>query len=202
MDCLDKQVRVWSRETSSLSKPLTPDYLACRLRGCSTDENVVLLSCPRTSSSAELLLYKLAEGILFSYRYPGNADHAVVALSSRRVLAASLPNDTVELFNWDTGSCSRLENKSSAEPRQLVFSPNGELLVSSSTDGNVYLWKLSTLDKRLVGTFSSHPNLAFSPHNMQIATSDAYTIAILDLQETTNPSIGHASKIAGPILFP
>jgi WD40 repeat protein len=111
--------------------------------------------------------------------------------NDRKYVAANLDNDVV-IIDWQTNpngnlphECAQVEKLQghSAEIRSLVFSPDGNYLLSTSLDGTAILWDAKTWQqlRTLIGHDGEITSAAFSPDSKFIVTGGAdKTIRIWD----------------------
>ena len=116
-----------------------------------------------------------------------------------RILAARCTNDTVKLWNVDSGAeMRRLDNAGNV--LCLSFSPDGQTMAAGNWDGEVNLWNVTTGERglplqRQAGQLWS---LAFSPDGKMLATgSSDQTVRFWNVSTGKEESklIGHGSEV-------
>ncbi len=107
------------------------------------------------------------------------------------LLVSSSDDQTVRLWNAETGECLHILRGHSQGIRSIAFSPGGELLASSSDDQTICLWDVagSPLEQPrriLRGHAGRIRTIAFSPDGKTLASgSDDGTIKLWDVQAGT-----------------
>jgi len=90
-------------------------------------------------------------------------------------LASGSKDQTVRLWDTDTGDELAILRKHTGWTNVLAFSPNGKRLASGSTDKRVHLWDTDT--RELITTLTGHLNsiaaLSFSPDGKTLASGSA-----------------------------
>jgi WD40 repeat protein len=117
-----------------------------------------------------------------------NGVYSVAISPDGQTLASCGEDNTVKIWNLNTGELLRTIPGHSDEIYSVTFSPNGQLLASSSGDKTVKLWNWET--GRLLRTLSGHADkvysVTFSPDGQTLASSSAdKTIRIWDLSTGT-----------------
>jgi len=110
-------------------------------------------------------------------------------------MLASASDHLVRFWNVQTGQL-QYEIPHPGYPRSVAFSPDGNLLVSGGSDGNVYLWRVAT--QTLQHTFVGHTReifaVAYSPDGQFIASAGSDCTR---LWEVSTGSIIHIFHTAG-----
>jgi WD40 repeat protein len=114
---------------------------------------------------------------------------STVAISpDGKCLASGGFDDTIKLWNLDTGELLHTLTKHSQPVLAVTFSPDGQTLISGSVDDTIKLWNLDTGDT--IGTIGEHSDsvtsiadsLALTPDGQAIASgSDDNTIKLWQL---------------------
>jgi WD40 repeat protein len=102
-----------------------------------------------------------------------------VVFSPVAQLMVSISYNTTLLWNTETGDLVRKFEDPSGIPLGTIFSPDGQLLASASSDGTVKLWETSTGD--LVETLNqSHAScLSFSPDGKVVVCTSGDMLYLL-----------------------
>lgn len=101
-----------------------------------------------------------------------------------KILASGSGDQTVKLWDVDTGECIRTL-KENSPVRSVAFSPDGKILAIGSDDGTVRLWDVGTW--QCFRTLNEHKNwvwsVAFSPDGKILATgSEDKTVRLWDVR--------------------
>jgi WD40 repeat protein len=89
----------------------------------------------------------------------------------------------------------------------VVFSPDGQLVASSSCDHPVRLWNVQTGDSRALfkGRANSVWNVVFSPNGHFVAAiSDDHTVRLWDAQTGDSRAVlkGHSDRVFNVVFSP
>ncbi len=114
---------------------------------------------------------------------------STVAISpDGKCLASGSFDDTIKLWNLETGELLHTLTKHLQPVLAIAFSPDGQTLISGSVDDTIKLWNLDTGE--MIGTIGEHSgsvtsiadSLAISPDGQAIASgSDDHTIKLWQL---------------------
>jgi WD40 repeat protein len=123
-----------------------------------------------------------------------------------KILAAACDNDTLKLWNVETGQeMRRLDN--AGEVLCLSFSPDGQTVAAGNWAGEVQLWNVATGERvlPLLGHTTIVWSLAFSPDGRMLATgSTDQTIRFWNLTTGKEESklVGHGSDVKAVAFAP
>ena len=114
------------------------------------------------------------------------------------ILASGSYDDTIRLWNVDTGELRRILEGHTDNVQHVAFSPTGLILASASDDGTIRLWDINTGDviKILEGHADRIRHVAFSPTGLILAsTGGDGTIRLWDINtgeplKTITPASG------------
>ena len=121
-----------------------------------------------------------------------------------RILASGSRDETVRLWDVDTGKERSTLTAHTSDVNSVAFSPNGRALASCSGDlvsgdNTVRLWNVS--NRALLATLEGHTDdvtsVAFSPHGRKLASASSDNTVRLwnvDSEETTNILTGHTHR--------
>jgi WD40 repeat protein len=122
-----------------------------------------------------------------------------VAVSPKgQTLASGGDDNTIKLWNLNTGQEALTLSGHSAAVRAVTFSPDGQTLASGSDDKTIKLWDLRT--GQAIFTLSGHSQavtaVAISPDGQTLASgSDDQTIKMWDLEAGTRLNLKTAGEI-------
>jgi WD40 repeat protein len=133
--------------------------------------------------------------------YP-NASH-----SDENLLAGCLDENTLGLWNINTGELLRTFEGHTAQIWSVVFSPDGQTLASSSRDGTIKLWDVDKGQcfQTLLGHTRDVCSVAFSFDGSSLATgSDDRTARIWDINTGECEAIlsGHEGSVQSVVYSP
>jgi len=110
--------------------------------------------------------------------------------------AVSKPDGTIQIHNLENHELLKQLRDSHTEIIDyLLFSPNDEILFSSSLDGKMILWDLSTLGETLLTTESDSTwSVAFSPDGNHLAVGGIFNLLLF---ETKTGKVKHELNNTG-----
>ena len=128
----------------------------------------------------------LGDRVLRSDAY-GNVKHIMVFSPNSRSIATSVGDQTVQLWNTPTGKYRfELDGHKYAVDR-VEFSPNSELLATSShRDDAFFIWDVQT-GTRLSELFGAYDEFSFSPDSKSLALGSSFysKVRVWDIQKQT-----------------
>ncbi|GJD18412.1 WD repeat protein with Ser/Thr protein kinase motif [Rivularia sp. IAM M-261] len=168
----DKTIRFWDVITGKEFGVLTGHKLQVSAVTFSADGNLASASFDKTvrlwkNGADSLLLYSLSN-ILSSHTW---AVTAVAFSPDGKILATGSDDNTIKLWNVDTGEEFATLTGHSWSITALVFSSDGKILISASKDKTVKLWQVSNTEE--VITLSGHTD---SVTSVAIANFETQTI--------------------------
>ncbi|KAL8832726.1 MAG: hypothetical protein Q9170_004770 [Blastenia crenularia] len=128
----------------------------------------------------------LAHRLDTNYQYSSDDEYFgfVIALSSENMVALSLEDaeGRIEVHNLAKNSRKTLSGQSGGLVKALVFSANGDILVSGFHDGTLWMWQVTSGSQAFIGVCSLGLNeIAISPDGKRIAVSGGSFIQLWDL---------------------
>ncbi|KAL9012801.1 MAG: hypothetical protein Q9173_002458 [Seirophora scorigena] len=171
--CLDGRLRIWSREKSSLSDSILPDFVTRRLHGCLPQGTLVIESSREDDSAAKFLLFdtNARKFEILEFAQLDRDEWDKVAVSPDNAVALSLSDGRIILYHVVARSFSEFGVHSPAV-RALAFSPDGSSLVSVGSDRTMRSWGLKKQAQSLIGSVGNIPDIAvFSPDGKQIVVT-------------------------------
>ena len=140
------------------------------------------------------------------YTFQGNQQKvkALTFSPNGKILASSGEGHEIILWSTETGEklITVVDDRSSID--NLAFSPDGNMLASAD-HSTVYLWDLTDLTTakpvRKITTFSSDPELLFSPDGRTLVSQGLGNIRLINTDTGQVQSIpsGHSGRIFGDI---
>ncbi|KAF3060153.1 hypothetical protein CFAM422_011483 [Trichoderma lentiforme] len=122
---------------------------------------------------------------------------------NNRLIALLLENGSIPL--WDIkGICLKTIKYNVYSSGAVIFSPNSQLITSSSYDGTFYLWGVvtSSYDKVLKGHENRVRAAAFSPNSKLVASASVDgTIRLWDVTKGTHQQTFKFPKLPGGVVF-
>ena len=111
-----------------------------------------------------------------------------------RLLASPSDDQTVRLWNAETGECVRTLEGYHGSVMSVAFDPTGATLASGSADNKIVLWEPSTgqLFSRLEGHFEEVNSVAFCPIGQRVASGANDNL--VKLWDVTTGLISHILK--------
>ncbi|KAL8752178.1 MAG: hypothetical protein Q9184_005817 [Pyrenodesmia sp. 2 TL-2023] len=183
----NKDIWVWSWGRDSWSKRSIPGITFSRLHGSLSDGTLVGGVSLGDGESIELVLFDPRTNAVQSLEPDLPAKHEAVAISPHDVIAWGTRGRTIELYDADTRSLSKLEGNSIYYFTALTFSPDGRSLISGDTKRSLLLWDLSTEAESLVDTPSDVVySAAFSPGGQHMAAISRFERTIQLFEFPTN----------------
>ncbi|MDZ8095458.1 MAG: AAA-like domain-containing protein, partial [Nostoc sp. DedQUE05] len=154
-------------------------------------------------------LQRILSNIREQNRLEGHSDsvNSVVFSPDGKTLASASTDNTIKLWNLDTGKKIITLSGHSNWVNSVVFSPDGKTLASASFDNTIKLWNLDT--GREITTLSGHSNsvhsVVFSPDGKTLASASFdNTIKLWNLdtgREITTLS-GHSNSVYSVVFSP
>lgn len=179
----DQTVRLWNISSGQCIHTLqghservhaltfSPD--SCTLASSSDDQTVRLWDvntgeCWRTFTGNTNWIWSVA----FVRQPEALAKHSEGDTRDWRAIAASSDDQTVKLWDVNTGQCFSVLQGHTDSVWGVAFSPDSQILASSSDDQTMKLWQVSTgeCSKTLQGIDSQVCSLAFSPDSQILAS--------------------------------
>ena len=101
------------------------------------------------------------------------ASYAVFTPDGRRIVSYSSSDRTIEIWDSQVGTCLATLTEHHSNIASIAVSPDGRWIVSSSNDGEVYLWSLDPpyAYRVLVARDETRYSIAFTPDSSEILTA-------------------------------
>ncbi|MBD2532699.1 AAA-like domain-containing protein [Nostoc flagelliforme FACHB-838] len=132
---------------------------------------------------------------------------SVVFSPDGKTLASASTDNTIKLWNLDTGKEITTLSGHSDRVNSVVFSPNGKTLASASTDNTIKLWNLDT--GKEITTLSGHSDrvnsVVFSPDGKTLAsasTDNTIKLWNLDTGKEITTLSGHRHRVNSVVFSP
>ncbi len=142
-------------------------------------------------------------------RLEGHRDsvNSVAFSPDGKTLASASTDNTIKLWNLDTGKEITTLSGHSDRVNSVAFSPNGKTLASASTDKMIKLWNLDTGEE--ITTLSGHRDsvnsVAFSPNGKTLASASPDKMIKswnLDTGEEITTLSGHSNSVNSVVFSP
>jgi WD40 repeat protein len=116
------------------------------------------------------------------------------------ILAVGISHSTVYIWNLNDKSCHGFENSERSWVAALLFSPNGEFLITGDGEGKIRLWDVNNR-YALLETYQDHQrqifSLILSPDSSVLASSsDDKTVILWDI-DSSSKSLTRKSVLEG-----
>lgn len=138
------------------------------------------------STSIGVWIYDVHTGDELTFLTDKVSDYSAIAISPNRQILATASENNIQLWNIDDYNLKDVYSGHTAEIKHLVYSKNGETLISNSTDATIRVWDTASgeLLSTLVGFSDPTTKVAISPDGKTIASTsypDIDTIQLFDL---------------------
>ncbi|MDZ8070930.1 MAG: AAA-like domain-containing protein, partial [Nostoc sp. DedQUE08] len=132
---------------------------------------------------------------------------SVVFSPDSKTLASASSDNTIKLWNLDTGKVITTLTGHSDRVNSVAFSPDSKTLASASSDNTIKLWNLDT--GKVITTLTGHSavviSIAFSPDGKTLASASRdKTIKLwnLDTGKVITTLSGHSSSVFSVVFSP
>jgi WD40 repeat protein len=149
----------------------------------------------------------IGDGLLHTFAGHAESINCVAISPDGKMLVSGSEDNTIKLWNLDTGECLATLEGHEAGVRSVAISPDGQLLVSGSADYTIKLWQLpDRVDEPIcldpIYTLTGHSDwvkcLAITPDGQILASgSQDKTIKLwqLDTGELKSTLVGHWREV-------
>ena len=98
---------------------------------------------------------------------------SVAFCPDNKTLASTSPDQTIRLWDIDSGKCKKVLHEDIGDSQLVAFSPDGQTLVSCNQNHNIKLWNIDNEKcfKILVGHEALISSIAFSSDNCTLVSS-------------------------------
>ncbi len=174
------------------------------LKALVQDQKSSWVNSANTNTEVQLALLNTVSNVIAPNTLGGHAKsvNAVSFSPDGKILATASDDNTVKLWNTQTGEQIKTLTGHTDKVNSVSFSPNSQILATASNDKTAKLWDISTGQE--IQTLTGHKNdvetLSFSPDSTVLATGSADT-TIKFWNPNTGKEIktlkGHNDKIQG-----
>ena len=162
-----------------------------------------------TRTQVELALLNTVHSLAAPNTLGGHADfvNQVSFSPDGKILASASADNTVKLWNRETGKSIKTLTGHTESVREVSFSPDGKILASASADSTVKLWNTDT--GKVIKTLKGHTNkvygVSFSPDGKILASASGDNTVKLWNTHTgkeINTLKGHTNSVHGVSFSP
>lgn len=156
----------------------------------------------------------IGDGLIDTLTGHSDSINSVSISPNGQIIVSGSEDNTIKLWDLNTGECLATLEKHEAGVRAIALSPDGQLLVSGSADNTIKLWQLPSVESEpicpdLIYTLTGHSDdvkcLAIS-HDGQILASGSQdkTIKLWDLEtgELKTTLVEHWREVNHLIISP
>ena len=156
----------------------------------------------------------IGDGLMDTFTGHSDSINAVAISPNGQIVVSGSEDNTIKLWNLNTGECIATLERHEAGVRAVAISPDGQLLVSGSADNTIKLWQLPSVENEpicpdpiytLTGHSDDVKSLVISHDGQMLASgSQDKTIKLWHLEtgELKNTLVGHWREVNHLTLSP
>lgn len=208
----DDRVTIWDTESRAIKGILQGrrgSRAEVRSVALPSDEKLIAIAATTPNRSNvtfdgpdDILLWNLEKRSLErTLKGHSNWVYSLAFSPDDRTLASASADETVRLWETETGKCRTLNGHGAPGVAAVAFSPDGQIVASGGWDKTVRLWKVATgaCMRVLKGHSSNVTSVAFSPDSQMVASgSGDQTVRLWNVHTAECTAIleGHRSTVA------
>jgi len=173
----DGNIKIWNGETANLEKTIPYENVVISV---AWSPNGQLIAAAGHGHSVKIFSAQNGNIIRTIEPFTGVVYSVAWSSDGRWLAAAGSQNNTVRVWDWDSGALYRTFSVSAEEVNEVAWSPNSGQLASISYDSEINIWDVSNGDLLMnninrftsrTRSFSYRKSIAWSPDGRYIAAS-------------------------------